>query len=106
MSEDISTGVQGELASVSPDPSTLPTPTPTHYQQVVAQVSLALDELAKQLPTLEGQHPSTTRFVGNGAAGKDRGADGVVLQVVRGVRECARLLGGRGQPPLLVPAVH
>jgi hypothetical protein len=48
---------------VSPDPSTIPTPTPTHYEQVAAQVLSALAELAKLFPTLEGEHPLTATFV-------------------------------------------
>src|SRR5258707_200120 len=53
---------EGEEA-VSPDPSTIPSPTPTHYGQLAAQISAALIELAKLFPTLEGQHPLTQTFV-------------------------------------------
>ncbi len=51
------------LASVSPDPTTIPTPTPTHYQQIAAQIIASLTEMTKQIPALEGKHVATAQFV-------------------------------------------
>jgi len=45
------------------DPSATPSPTITHYQQLAANFSKALDEIAAIIPKLEITHPATANFV-------------------------------------------
>lgn len=45
------------------DPPATPTPTVTHYDQVAANFSRALDDLLTLLPHLVAAHPSTKGFV-------------------------------------------
>lgn len=55
-------------AAVEPTDGTTPpegpgTPTVTHYQQLAAEFSAELDEIAAIIPKLEAQHVSTANFV-------------------------------------------
>lgn len=47
----------------SPDPATVPTPTATHYQQVADRMSAALAQAIALMPELQGEQPSTSKFV-------------------------------------------
>jgi len=50
-------------ADVPADPTTTPTPTVTHYQQLAADFAKALDEISAIIPRLELTHASTAKFV-------------------------------------------
>ena len=50
-------------ADASADPTTTPSPTVTHYQQLAADFSKALDEISAIIPRLELTHASTAKFV-------------------------------------------
>jgi hypothetical protein len=50
-------------AGATPDPSTAPSPTVTHYQQLADDFSKALDEIVAIIPQMEIAHPATANFV-------------------------------------------
>jgi hypothetical protein len=54
---------QAAVAAGAADPSTTPSPTVTHYQQLAADFSKALDEISALIPQLELTHASTAKFV-------------------------------------------
>ncbi len=56
--------VTGVTASAAPDDPAVPqTPTVTHYQQVAARVSQAMDEMLALMPNFTQSHPLTKGFV-------------------------------------------
>ncbi|HYI08452.1 MAG TPA: hypothetical protein VEK57_05240 [Thermoanaerobaculia bacterium] len=60
-----STNSGTEVVNPAAEPASLEplTPTITHYQQLAANFSAALDEIAADLPKLEDEHVSTVNFV-------------------------------------------
>ena len=51
------------VPAVTPDPATIPTPTPTHYQQLAQQFLDGLEELTKLIPFRDNVHPANSKFV-------------------------------------------
>src|SRR5258706_13232261 len=60
----MSKGVTTVTAQASPDdPASPQTPTVTHYEQVAAKLSLAIDEALALMPNFTQSHPLTKGFV-------------------------------------------
>jgi hypothetical protein len=51
------------LSDETTPPTAVPTPTVTYYQQLAAEFTTELDQIATIIPKLEAQHVSTVKFV-------------------------------------------